>query len=78
MVNLVLDKPDANNLEWINTKEDIRNNKCLINHISPDFYSPVDNVFSPHQSLRDGDQEVNFLYTNEIEDPSNLKLLYFM
>lgn len=78
MVNLVLDKPNANNLEWINTKEDIRNNKCLINHISPDFYSPVDNVFSPHQSLRDGGQEVTFLYTDEIDDPSNLKLLYFI
>ncbi len=78
MVNLLFEKQDANNLEWINTKEDIRNNTCLIKNVSTDFYSPVDNVFSPYQTLKDGGQDVKLLYLNEVEDPTNLNLIFFI
>ena len=75
MVNLLFEKKDANNLEWINTKEDVRNKTCLIKNVSTDFYSPVDNVFSPYQTLKDGGQDVKFLYLDDVEDPTNLNLI---
>ena len=72
MVNLLFEKQDANNLEWINTKEDVKNKTCLIKNVSTDFYSPVDNVFSPYQTLKDGGQDVKFLYLDDVEDPMRL------
>tara|TARA_S200000501_G_scaffold357810_1_gene381863 strand:- start:455 stop:1792 length:1338 start_codon:yes stop_codon:yes gene_type:complete len=78
MVNFLLERKNHNNLEWVNTKEDIRERKSMIRHISPDFFSPVDNVFSPQQSFVDAGIEIDFMYLDEIDDPSNLNLIYFI